>query len=450
MALFGMALLVMTLSACAGGGSGIGLMTADQPKAEAFRTQLPRELSSFNVVAEATERELSDTLNRVTPRELYRGASRDSGLSVTMLRNGPIQVHAADNFIYLSVPVSVSLQYGIFEMRPMATRLAFKVSARITPDWRIVTQVYYTGLSDLFAEDLHVGPLAIKPRSIVEGVTQPVQRIFSELIDRRLNERFPLRPAVAKAWTAVQRPLLVDKKYDAWLALQPQGLQLYPLYAQHGLVRLGVGITTFAELVVGPEPAMHPPTPLPNLRLAAGTDRTFRIALNTDLVYQDLVTVAAPLLLNKEFSSGGKQIVIKGITLYGNGDQLVIRLVTRGSLDGVIYLTCRPAFNPQTNIFSVEDVDFDLQTRSMLLKTADWLLHGTIRSVIQEKLNMDLTQRLGQVKEMATRAMTRVPLGDNLALTGTVRTVRLQDVLVQKDRLSIQVYAEGESGIVLR
>ncbi len=445
-----MVLVVMNLSACAGGGSGMGLMTADQPKEETFRTQLPRELSNFNVVAEATERELSDTLNRLTPRELYRGASRDSGLSVTMLRNGPIQVRAADNFIYLSVPVSVSLQYGIFETRPMATRLAFKLSARVTPDWKIVTEVYYTGLSDLFAGDLHIGPLAIKPRSIVEGVTEPVQRMFAGLIDRRLNERFPLRPAVAKVWAAVQKPLLVDKRYDAWLALTPQGVVLYPLYAQQGLVRLGVGVTTFAELVVGPEPKAHPPTPLPNLRLATGTDRAFRVALNTDLVYKDLVTVAAPLLLNRQFASDGKQIVIKDISLYGNGDRLVIRLETRGSLDGVIYLTCRPVFNPHTNIFSVEDVDFDLQTRSMLLKTADWLLHGTIRSVIQEKLNMDLTQRLTQVRDMASQAMARVPLGGNLFLTGTVRAIKLQDVLVQKDRLSIQVYAEGESGIVLR
>jgi len=67
-----------------------------------------------------------------------------------------------------------------------------------------------------------------------------------------------------------------------------------------------------------------------------------------------------------------------------------------GPLDGVFYLTGKPHFDPQTHTFSVEDVDFDMQSRSLLLQSTDRLLHGTIKNKIQEKLNMNLTQRLGQ------------------------------------------------------
>ena len=126
-----------------------------------------------------------------------------------------------------------------------------------------------------------------------------------------------------------------------------------------------------------------------------------------------------------------------------------MKVVTTGDLDGTFYLTARPAFNPQTNVFSVEDVDFDMQTRSLLLSTADWFLHGTIRSTIQERLNMDLSQRIDQARDTAGKAMARVKLAENVFLTGNVKAMKLSDVMVQRDRISIQVCAEGETAILL-
>jgi hypothetical protein len=242
----------------------------------------------------------------------------------------------------------------------------------------------------------------------------------------------------------------LDRNYNAWLKLTPREVMLSPLYAQNNRVKLNVGIKSFAELVVGPEPAAQPPLPLPNLKLVSTFDKSFRIALNADLFYKDILSIASPLLLNKAFDSDGKTIIIKDLDLYGNGDKFVIKVATKGALDGVFYLTGKPRFDPQTNIFSVEDVDFDLQTQSILLQSADWFLHSMIKSRIQEKLNMDLTKRLEQSREMAQKAIAQVQLADHVLLKGNIKTLQFSDALVQKDNISIQVYTEGESAIYLQ
>jgi len=336
----------------------------------------------------------------------------------------------------------------MFETPAISSKLKFRLNARVTPDWKICADVSYMGLSDLFAEEVGIGPLSIKPRGTVEGITQPLQQTLSDLVSRKLNEKFPLREQVARVWGASQKPILLDRNYSAWLRVTPREVQMYPLYARDNRVKLSVGLKSLADLVVGPEPPARAPVPLPGLGQASGTDRTFRIALNTDLYYRDVLNIASPLLLNRELGSDGKSVILKGLDIYGNGDRLIVKVETTGSLDGVFYLTCRPVFNSQTNIFSVEDVDFDMKTRSLLLKTADWFLHGTIRNTIREKLNMDLSQRLTQARDMAGKSLARVSLGENLFLTGNVRTMKLNDVVVQKDRISIQVLAEGESAIV--
>jgi hypothetical protein len=284
----------------------------------------------------------------------------------------------------------------------------------------------------------------------VEGVTQPLQKVLSDLATQKINEQIPLKTQVAKVWNTAQQPVLLDKSYSAWLKLTPREVLLYPLYAQNNRVRLSIGISTFAELVVGPEPVAQPALPLPDLKLVNTFDKTFRIALNADLFYKDLRAILSTLLLDKQFDSDGKSILIKELDLYGNGDKLVVKLQTQGSLDGVFYLTARPAFNTETKVFSVEDVDFDMQTQSLLLNSADWFLHGTIRGMIQDKLNMNLTEQLERSRRMAGKALERVQLVEHVFLKGDINNLKFNQMIVQKDKISIQVYTEGESAVLFQ
>jgi len=446
LSLAALSIFALTLCSCA----GVKPLTAGQPAEEAFRTTLKQEPSTLNIPVEASTNDLARVLNQTIRKNLYKGSTRTMGLAADVTRNGAIAVSAADNYLYVTLPIAMTLSYSMFETQAIPLKLKFKVKAGITPDWRLHTEIYYLGLSDLLAEEVGIGPLSLKPRSIVEGIIQPVERLLSDLIVQKVNDMFPLKAQVAKVWNTAQKPVLLDKNYNAWLKLTPREVLMYPLYAQNDRVRFSMGISTFAELVVGPEPASPPPLPLPNLKLVNTFDKTFRIALNADIYYKDLLAIVSPLLLNKRFDSDGKSIVIKGLDLYGNGDRLVVKLETQGSLDGVFYLTAKPVFDPQTNIFSVEDVDFDMQTKSLLLQSADWFLHSTIRGIIRDKLNMNLAQELDRTRQMADKALARVPLVEHVFLKGNIKGLKFNGAIVQRDKISIQVYTEGESAILFQ
>ena len=443
-ALAGMAALTLALCSCA----GVKPLTAERPRDEAFRTEIKREISTINVPIEASTEDLAKVLNQTVGTEIYKGSAKYRGLTADVLRNGPMTLNAADNYLYLTVPIAMTLGYGMLETPAISFKLKFRLNAKVSTDWKLNVEIYYMGLSDLLADETRIGPISIKPRGIVEGITQPVQKALSDAASKVVNEKFPVKAEIAKAWTATQKPVLLDKTYNAWLTLTPREAVLCPLYAQNNRVRISVGLTSFAELVVGPEPAPRPPVPLPNLKLANGINRNFRITLNTDLHYRDILAIATPLLLNREFADAdGKKIILKDLDVYGNGDRLVVKVQTTGSLDGVFYLTCRPRFDPKTDRFFVEDLDFDLQTRSLLLQSANWFLHGTIRGIIQDRLNMDLTERVEQSREIVRKAAAQVKLADHLVMKGKVNALKFGDILVQKDKISLQVYAEGETAI---
>lgn len=425
-------------------------LSAQKPAIEAFRAALNKEASTLNIPIEMSTDELARVLNLTIGKELYKGSTKTKGLSTDVMRNGVIVISAADDFLYITLPVTMSFSYSIFETRPIPLKLKFRISPGITPAWRLHANVFYMGVSDLLAEEVGIGPLSFKPRSIVDGVTQPLQKLLSDMVTQKINDLLPLKSQVTNVWNSAHRPVILDKNFKTWLKLVPQEVMLYPLFARNNRVKLSLGISTFAEIVVGPEPVSAPLRPLPDLKLVTTFDKTFRIALNADIFYKDLREIAAPLLLNKKFDSDGNSVVIKDFDLYGNGDKLVVKLETQGSLDGVIYLTAKPVFNAQTKVFSVEEVDFDMQTRSLLLNSADWLLHGAIRSMVQEKLNMNLTQSLEQSRQIAAKALTRKQLMEHVFLKSDIKDLKFKDVIVQHDKIAIQIYTEGESAILFQ
>jgi len=412
-----------------------------------LKTELKRAVSSVNITFEASSQELTTALNRMIVNEIYRGSTKTGGLRADIVRNGPVSVTAADNYLYLTVPITMSFRYGGFTTLPVASKLKFRLNAKITPDWKINAEIYYMGLSDQFAEEMGIGLLSVKPRSIIEGIIQPLQKVMSDLINKKINEKYSLKAEIEKVWSAAQKPVLLDKGYSAWLKITPIEVMLYPLYTRNNQVRLSLGLKTFAELVVGPEPLALALVPLPALKPGTNSDKNFLISLNTDIFYKDMLNIAAPLLLNRELGSDEKSIILKSLDIYSSNDKLAVKVEALGSYNGIFNLTCKPSFDPRTNIFSVEDLDFDMDTQSFLLKTADWLLHSKIRSIIKENINMNLTQRMQQAHEMAQKAMGQVKLTDNIFLKGRVKDIKLHDVVVQKDKISIQVYAEGETTV---
>jgi len=444
-------LLSLSLLAAAHCCSGGDLPhAAGQPGVEVVRGALKRELSTLNIAIEATTDDLARLMNQAVAKELYKGATKTRGLAADVVRNGAIAIIAADDCLNVTLPVSLTLNYGMFATRAMPLKLQFKLKPTVTPDWRIHTEISCLGLSDLLAENIGIGPLSFKPRSIVEGITQPLQKVLTDLVTEKINKQIPLKSQIAKVWDMAQKPLLLDKNYNAWLTLSPRGVVLSPLYARDNRVRLAVGIETFAELLVGPEPAGHPPQPLPNLKLVTSFDNTFRIALNADLFFSDLRAILTTQLLNKQFDSVGESIVIRDLELYADGDKLAVKLQTQGSLEGVFVVTAKPVFNTQTNIFSVEDVDFDMQSSSLLLQSADWFLHGTIRGMIRDKLNMNLTEQLEQARRMAGKALSGMPLNDQMVLKGSIKELKFKEMVVQQDKISLQLYGEGESSVYFK
>ena len=405
-------------------------------------------LSVINLSVDATTADLSRILNQSLQKELYKG-NGGIGTSVEVLRTGPAVITAANDFVYLSLPVQLTFGYGMFTAAPLKTDLRFKAKITATTDWRLKTELYYTGLSDGLAEAIKLGPITLKPRSMAEGVTQPIQKLLAPIINTKINEAVMLREKIAPLWQNAFTPVLVDKNFSAWLKLAPEKIVLGPLLAANNRLHLSVGLVTSAEITLGPKPTAVPARPLPAAQQLTAVDNQFHIRLATDIFFVDFVTALNPLLLNQTFGDD-KKITVRSFRLKGEDGKLVITLTSVGDFEGELTLIAKPVYNPQFNVLSFENIEFDTKNAGFLIGVGSWLFNGTIRDTIKEKLNSSIVTQLESARLKASSALANVPLGEHILLSGSVSSLKLGESVVTKDRLSIQVLVEGTSNISLR
>lgn len=404
--------------------------------------------SVINLSVDATTADLSRILNQSLQKELYKG-NGGLGTSVEVLRTGPAVITAANDFVYLALPVQVSFGYGMFTTAPLKTDLRFKAKVTTTADWRLKTELYYTGLSDGLAESVKLGPLTLKPKSMVEGITQPVQKLLAPIINAKVNDAVMLREKITPLWQNAFTPVLVDKKFSAWLKLAPEKVVLGPLQTANNRLHFSVGLVTAAEITLGPKPTPAAVRPLPSAQQLTTIDNQFHIRLGTDIFFTDFITALNPLLLNQTFGDD-KKITVRSFNLKGEDGKLVITLTSTGDFDGELTLIAKPVYNPQLNALSFEDIDFDTKNAGVLIGVGSWLFKGTIRNTIKEKLNSSIVTQLESARSKASSALASVPLGEHILLSGSVNSLMLGESAVAHDRLSVQVVAEGTSNIRMR
>ena len=404
--------------------------------------------STINLRVETSTADLGNILNKSINKDLYKGQG-SFGASVEIVRTGPVVVTSSNDYIYLSLPVQLTFGYGMFSTGPLKSNLRFKAKVNVTPDWRLKTELYYTGLSDGLSDNMSLGMITIKPKTLVESVMLPLQKLLAPIIDNKLNDNVRLRVKIAPLWRDAFTPVLVDKKFSAWLKLSPERIVMSPLSATNNQLRVSIGLVTGAEIAIGPKPASMPPRPLPQIQQLATFDNQFHIQLAVNIFFTDLVTALNPILLNQTFGDD-KKITIRSFNMKSDDGKLVIDLASTGDFDGELTLVAKPVYNPQSNTLTFDNIDFDTRHAGFLIGVGGWLFNGTIRNVIKEKLNSTIVSQVESARQKASAALAKIQLAEHVELTGTVKYLSLGEAVVAADRLSLQVTVQGESGINLR
>ncbi len=229
-----------------------------------------------------------------------------------------------------------------------------------------------------------------------QDITKTVMSSLKEELDlakKAVEDSFgtvDLAPRFREIWNQLNKP--INLAGLGWLQVNPQQFRLNNLYARNDSLNLFLGLS--ARPVIRLDKPAETSKALPMLA-PFKTNTGFNIFLDAVLNYDSLSNILTTQLKDQqyEFDKGPvkKIFIVKNIQLIGqDNEKLVIRLDFEGSDKGTIYLTGKPVYDPNERIMQFAQLDFDIRTKDLLVKSAGWLFNKKILNEIQQYSRFDL------------------------------------------------------------
>jgi hypothetical protein len=199
-----------------------------------------------------------------------------------------------------------------------------------------------------------------------------------------------LKPFMQQAWNMLGDVYTIPNV--GYFSLHPKSLRMENINAKNDMLNINIGITATPVISFAKPDATV--TAVPNLS-TANHPGGFTVYLEAALQYDSLSKVLNGYLVNRRFDiSEGlfkRHAVIRETTVSGNEDgNLLIKLDFEGSFNGTIFFTGKPVYNAEKMAIEVQEMDYDLKTKNLLLKTARWLFNKRIISELKKHTSFEL------------------------------------------------------------
>ena len=329
---------------------------------------------------------------------------------------------------------------------PRRLNLSTRSALTWSDTWRL--QSLTTFNEPTFVEPCRLEGLDLDATPFLKSVLEPRLTALAQSIDRIIRERSEAKKRAETVWQNIQEPIELGP--DRWLQFNPREARVSPI-ASHGtqLVQTSVNLVMEPKVLNGSRPSTTQ-VPLPLLQMAPLALEGFHLALPITVEYSRINQRLGQEMIGQTFRTPlGESVQVDGVQLYGSGDRFILALQVSGGVNGNIYTTGTPVFDEGLGMLRFLDLDFTVDTRNVLVRSANWMFHEDILSSLKDHAYIDLSDQLQTLRSRLKTALTR-ELGPNAYLEGDVATLRPRGIYPTSDGVEVQLIADGSMWLELK
>ena len=419
-------------------------------------------VSTVNVPVAIALADVERQLNAQVNGQIYEANTLNDPVSkdkymIKVWKRGTILVMAGgesaqDSLFHFTVPLRIWVKAGVsvlgistFRETEFDIDLRFLTKFDLDRDWSVHTQTRADGYGWVRKPTVSVIGLDIPITSLVSRTIDKNMGTVTAALDKEIRKNVDLRTPVLKAWNTLREPYLLSEKYRTYLMVVPKRVLISPLRFEGRYVRTTIGIEGYTLTTTGAKPDVRPAVALPDLVVVPQVKDDFRIGLVSEAPYQEAARLAAEEFVGKNysFSDGRYNVRITGIDFYGQDENLIIKAGLTGSITGDIYLKGRPYYDAQSQTISLKDIKYDLDTKSWLQRTANWLLQGTFARMMEKQLTIPVGSQLNELQRMVQERLKNNQIARGVILNGQIDEIRPDQVYLTPTALLAVVNARG-------
>lgn len=309
---------------------------------------------------------------------------------------------------------------------------------KLDPRWKLIAETRFTNLKPI--DECRVTFARVNINDELLKQLRPNLGLMEKAIDREAGA-FPLKSYVQPIWNALQVPFPVDDL--GWLHIKPTALSVANWSFKGTELELLLGLR--AQPVVLPDSKQGKLAPLPDLSQPQ-PGGGFQVYTDLLLPYGKLSTMLTAFMDTVWLGSGKNRIRIEGVRFFPAGKRLGMELSFTGSKKGVLFLMSVPEVDQATRQLHLKELEYDLNTRNLLLKTAHWILDEKIRRKLAENMVFELKD-LYEFAHQSIQESLNQKLDDGVVFTGNLARLEYAGHVLGAENIRIRVLATGNLSV---
>jgi len=282
-------------------------------------------------------------------------------------------------------------------------------------------------------------------------IINPTLSIFKSKIAKKIDDAIEkscdFKPYVLEVLEKMSTPFKTSEQYETWFKMIPIEVYVTDAILQKSNISMDLGLKCTMQTMVGQEPknnfnkdviAFKPVTKVPDKTTATVA------AIST---YESASRIITKNFQGKEFASGTRKIVVQKVDLWSKDSKMIIALDMTGSINGTIYLSGIPNYNSITKEIYFDQMDYVLNTKGILTKTANWLLQGMILKKIQENCRYSIKENLDEGKKNLLPYLANYSPMKGVFVNGTMNDFEFEKVELTNKAIIAFIRTTGKMNI---
>jgi hypothetical protein len=237
----------------------------------------------------------------------------------------------------------------------------------------------------------------------VTYLINPAVKIFRSKIEKKIDaaieKSMDFKPNVLAALEKICTPFQMSEAYESWLRIVPVEIYSTNAKLKNDTFLMEMGMKCMMETLIGGKPESKFDATKITLKPVAKIPNQITANIAAVSTYAEASKIMTKNFAGEEFGSGNKKVKVQKVNIWHKNDKMVIALDLLGSVNGTIYLTGFPQYNELTKEIYFDKLDYALDTKNKLMRTANWLAQGMVLRKIQESCRYSIVPNLEEGKQ---------------------------------------------------
>jgi hypothetical protein len=317
--------------------------------------------------------------------------------------------------------------------------IAFQTDLTLQPDYRLASKTVVTQLRPIDPCQISFLNVDISD-ALVKQIRQSMGPVCKS-VDSAIAA-YPMRTAVQDMWDKLKAPESIQSL--GFFSMNPDALSVQSLQLSGDSLRFRLMIRCKPDFYLR-RPILKS-IPLPNATTLPAANG-FQVFTDIKLEYAPLTDLLNDSLRNKTMLIKGKKMVIDSVALshIGSG-YCLFKLYFSGYKKGILYLTGKPIYEASTQTMRLQDIDYDLQTKSWLLKSASWIMEARIRENLSRAAVFPMKETLQDMQSSLEASLQRT-LTNDVQMRGRVQSCAIENIYPQPSAVIIRLQTIGSVSV---